>query len=78
LKLEYVQSLDPADNPRKLHYMIHLMLYGSETWSLTLRVFEDKLQGRIFGPKREEGTGNRKKLHDEELRNLDLHQILLE
>jgi hypothetical protein len=38
--------------------------YGCETWSLTLkeerwlRVFENRVLRRIFGPKRDEGTGN--------------------
>jgi hypothetical protein len=39
------------------------VLYGCETWSLTLReerrlrVFENRVLRRIFGPKRAEGTG---------------------
>jgi hypothetical protein len=42
--------------------MLPVDLYGSETWSLTLReecrlrVFEDRVLRRIFGPKRGEGT----------------------
>jgi hypothetical protein len=46
-------------------------MYGCETWSLTLReerrlrVFERVL--RIFGPKRDEVTGEWRKLHNEEL-----------
>jgi hypothetical protein len=41
-----------------------------ETWSLTLReehrlrVFENRLLRRIFGPKRDEVTGDRRKLHN--------------
>jgi hypothetical protein len=41
-----------------------LLLYGFETWSLTLReerrlrVFENRVLRRIFGPKRDEVTGN--------------------
>jgi hypothetical protein len=52
------------------------MLYGCETWSLTLRekhrlrVFENKVLWRIFGPKRDEVTGGWRKLHNEELRDL--------
>jgi hypothetical protein len=48
-------------------------LYGCETWSLTLRdelrlkVFENRVLRRIFGPKRDEVTGEWKKLHNEEL-----------
>jgi hypothetical protein len=50
-------------------------LYGCETWSLTLReerrlrVFENRVL-RIFGPKRDEVTGEWRKLHNEELNNL--------
>jgi hypothetical protein len=47
-----------------------------ETWSLTLRekqklkVFENRVLRRIFGPKRDEMTGEWRKLHNEELRDL--------
>jgi hypothetical protein len=47
-----------------------------ETWSLTLReehrlrVFENRVLRRIFGPKRDEVTGGWRKLHNEELHNL--------
>jgi hypothetical protein len=53
-----------------------VILYGCETWSLTLReehrlgVFENKVLRRIFGPKRDEVTGRWKKLHNEELHDL--------
>jgi hypothetical protein len=46
------------------------------TWSLTLReehrlrVFENRVLLRIFGPKRDEVTGGWRKLHNEELLNL--------
>jgi hypothetical protein len=52
------------------------VLYGCETWSLTLkeehrlRVFENRVLRRIFGPKRDEVTGEWKKLHNEELNGL--------
>jgi hypothetical protein len=52
------------------------VLYGCETWSLTLReehrlrVFENRVLRRIFGPKRDEVTGEWRKLHNEELYNL--------
>jgi hypothetical protein len=48
-------------------------LYLCETWSLTLReehrlmVFESRLLRRIFGPNRDEVTGEWRKLHSEEL-----------
>jgi hypothetical protein len=54
--------------------ILHVILYGCETWSLTLRekhilrVFENKVLRRIFGPKRDEVTGEWRKLHNEELR----------
>jgi hypothetical protein len=52
------------------------VLYGFETWSLTLReehrlrVFENRILRIIFGPKRDEVTGEYRKLHNEELHNL--------
>jgi hypothetical protein len=55
-----------------------VVLYGYETWSLTLRgeqrlkVFENRMFRRIFGPKRDEVTGGWRKLHNEELHNLYL------
>jgi hypothetical protein len=48
---------------------------GCEIWSLTLReehrlrVFETRVLRRIFGPKRDEVTGEWRKLHNEELRD---------
>jgi len=56
--------------------ILHVVLYGCETWSLTLReerklrVFENRVLRRVFGPKRDEVTGEWKKLHNEELRDL--------
>jgi hypothetical protein len=53
-----------------------VVLYGYETWSLTLReehrlrVFENRVLRRIFGRKRDDVTGEWRKLHNEELRNL--------
>jgi hypothetical protein len=53
-----------------------VVVYGCETWSLTLReehrlkVFENRALRRIFGPKRDEVTGGWRKLHNEELHNL--------
>jgi hypothetical protein len=35
-----------------------------------LRVFENRVVRRIFGPKREEVEGGWRRLHNEELRNL--------
>jgi hypothetical protein len=48
----------------------------SETWSLKLReehglrVLENRVLRRIFGPKRDEVTGEWRKLHNEKLRDL--------
>jgi hypothetical protein len=56
--------------------ILPVVLYGSETWSVilreehTLRVFETRVLRRIFGPKRDEVTGEWRKLHNEELHNL--------
>jgi hypothetical protein len=53
--------------------ILAVVLYGRETWSFTLRdkhrlrVFENRVLRRIFGPKRNEVTGELKKLHNEEL-----------
>jgi hypothetical protein len=57
-------------------YNSQIVLYGCETWSLTLReeqrlkVFENRVLRRIFGPKRDEVTGERRRLHNEELNDL--------
>jgi hypothetical protein len=51
------------------------VLYGCETWYLTLRedhrlrVFGKRVPRRIFGPKRE-GEGSWRKVHNDELHNL--------
>ena len=57
--------------------ILPVVLYGCETWSLTLteerrlRVFENRVLRRIFGSKRDEGTGEWRKLRDEELNELN-------
>ena len=56
--------------------ILPFVLYGCETWSLTLReerrlrVFENRMLRRIFGPKRDEVTGEWRKLYNEELNDL--------
>jgi hypothetical protein len=51
-------------------------LFGCETWFLPLkeehrlRIFENRVLRKIFGPKRDEVTGDWRKLHYEELHNL--------
>ncbi|KAJ4446556.1 hypothetical protein ANN_13253 [Periplaneta americana] len=53
-----------------------VVLYGCETWTLTLReeqrlrVFENKVLRKIFGAKRDEVTGEWRKLHNSELHAL--------
>ena len=53
-----------------------VVLYGCETWSLTLteerrlRMCENRVLRRIFRPKGDEVTGEWRKLHNEELNDL--------
>jgi len=62
----------------KIHRTIILsvVLYGCETWSLTLReerklrVFENMVLRRIFGPRRDEVMGEWRRLHNEEINDL--------
>jgi len=63
--------------------ILPVVLYGCETWSLTLReehrlrVFENRVLRRIFGPKRDEVTGEWRKLHNEELHILYSSPIII-
>ena len=56
--------------------ILPVVLYGCETWSLTLReerrlrLFENRVLRRIFEPKRNKVTGVWRKLHNEELNDL--------
>jgi hypothetical protein len=56
--------------------ILPVVLYGCETWSLTLgeehrlRVFQNKVLRRIFGPKRDEVTKEWRRLHNNELHEL--------
>jgi hypothetical protein len=63
--------------------ILPVVLYGCETWSVTLReeqrrlrVFENKVLRRILGPKRDEVTGEWRKLHNKELYALYLPNII--
>jgi hypothetical protein len=53
-----------------------VVLHGYKTWSLIFRevhrlsVFVNRVLRRIFGPKRDEVTGDWRKLHNEELHNI--------
>jgi hypothetical protein len=56
--------------------ILTVVLYGCETWSLTLReeqrlrVFKNRVLRRIFGPKRDEATAEWRRLRNEELNDL--------
>jgi hypothetical protein len=62
--------------------ILTVVLYGCETWSLTLReehrlrVFENRVLRRTFGPKRDEVRVEWRKLHSEELHILYSSQVL--
>jgi hypothetical protein len=66
-------SLLPKNLKTKIYRttILLLVLYGCETWLLTLREgcrqneFEGRMLRRIFGPTREEVTGEWRKLHNE-------------
>jgi hypothetical protein len=79
----YVQNVcHPVGYPKNLKIrtyrtiILSFVLYGCETWSLTLReahrlrVVENRMLRRIFVPKRDEVTGEWRKLHNEELNDL--------
>jgi hypothetical protein len=59
-----------------INIILPIVLYGCEIWSLTLReerglrVFENGVLRRIFGARRDEVTGEWRKLHNEELNDL--------
>ena len=56
--------------------ILPFVLYGCETWSLTLReerrlsLFKNRVLRRIFGPRRDKVTGEWRKLHNEELNGM--------
>ena len=59
------------------------VLYGCGTWSLTLReerklrVFENMVLRRIFGPRRDEVTGEWWRFHKEELNDLFCYRTII-
>jgi hypothetical protein len=63
--------------------ILPVVLYGCANLSLalreehTLRVFENRVLRRIFGPKRDEVTGGWRKLHNKELHNLYFSQNII-
>jgi hypothetical protein len=58
---------------------ILLVLYGCDTWSLTLkeerrlRVFENRILRNVFGPKIQETAERWRNLHNDELRNVETY-----
>ena len=64
--------------------MLPVVLYVSETWSLTLReghrlmAFENGVLWKLFGPKSGGVTGEWRKLHNKELMTCTPYQILFE
>ena len=58
------------------YIILPVVLYGCKTWTVTLReecrlrVSENRVLSRIFGPKRDEVTGDWRKFHNEELHDL--------
>jgi hypothetical protein len=83
-------NVTPSDNDRrelqvfKIYSSItlHVVLYGCKTWSLTLkeehrlRVFENRMFRRIFGPRIDEVTEECRNLHNEEVNDCTPHLIL--
>jgi hypothetical protein len=73
-----VKKLKKLEYTYRIYKMIILpvILYGCEIWSLTLReehrlrMFENRVLRRIFGPKRAEVTGEWRKMHNKELHDL--------
>jgi hypothetical protein len=74
-----VNLLEPTNKKKIKIYrtiILPVVLYGGETWSLTLReerrlrVCENRVLRRIFGPTRVEVTGEWIKPHNEELNDL--------
>jgi hypothetical protein len=63
--------------------ILPVVLYGCETWPLTLRdehrlrMFENRVLRRIFGPKRDEVTGGWRKLLNEELHKLNYSRSII-
>ena len=73
-----MEDIKQSQEDYGLQYYVcmYVCMYGCETWSLTLReehrlrVFENRVLRRKFGPKRDGVTGEWRKLHNEELNDL--------
>jgi len=65
-----------------MYVILPVVLYGCDAWSLTLReerklrVFENMVLRRIFEPRRDEVTGEWRRLHNEELNDCTPHPIM--
>jgi hypothetical protein len=72
----YSKSLVCLVQKHFYYVLLAVVLYGCETWSLTLRdeprlrVFENRVLRGIFGRKRDEVIGGWRKLHNEKLRQV--------
>ncbi|KAJ4446935.1 hypothetical protein ANN_13637 [Periplaneta americana] len=77
-KFKYLGATSAVEKSERIYKTVILpvVLYGCETWILTLReeqrlrVFENKVLRKIFGAKRDEVTGEWRKLHNTELHAL--------
>ncbi|KAJ4441837.1 hypothetical protein ANN_11696, partial [Periplaneta americana] len=78
-KFKYLGATSAVKNLKVRIYktvILPVVLYGCETWTLTLReeqrlkVFENKVLRKIFGAKRDEVTGEWRKLHSAEMHAL--------
>jgi hypothetical protein len=76
LDAKFENSFEKRNGFFNTHYKITVLpvvLYGCETWSLTLkeerrlRVFENRVLRRIFGPNRDEVTGEWRKVHNDKI-----------
>ena len=73
---KYIRHARIGNTIINLKYMGCGVFYGCETWSLTLtdkrrlRVFENMVLRRIFGPKRDEVTRESRKVHKDEINDL--------
>jgi hypothetical protein len=71
-----LSAVEELENQNIQIIIFPVVLYGCETWSLTLReehrlrVFENRVLRRIFGPRRDKVTGGCKKLLNKDLHGL--------